>query len=86
MFESLRLTIDKRTRQLLPNLIGLTDAFGYTDWELNSTLGSAAGRPYEELLNFAEETKEWNLSDRKYRGDVLALLQDGRSAARSSKL
>lgn len=86
MFEPLRLTIDKRTRQLLPNLVGLTDAFGYTDWELNSTLGSAAGRPYEQLLKFAEETKEWNFGDGKYRADVLGLLQDGRSAARSSKL
>jgi acyl-CoA oxidase len=32
---ALRLAIDKLCRDLLPHAIGLTDAFGFTDWELD---------------------------------------------------
>ena len=31
----LRLAIDSLCRELLPNAIGLSDAFGFTDWELD---------------------------------------------------
>ncbi|KAJ7060246.1 acyl-CoA dehydrogenase/oxidase [Mycena amicta] len=34
---------------LLPEIIGLTDAFGFTDWELDSALGVFDGRAYEAL-------------------------------------
>jgi acyl-CoA oxidase len=32
---SLRLAISELCRKLLPNSIGLSDAFGLTDWELD---------------------------------------------------
>ena len=35
---SLRLAIDKTCQDILPNAIGLTDAFGFTDWELDRCL------------------------------------------------
>lgn len=31
----LRVTISELCTELLPNAIGLTDAFGFTDWELD---------------------------------------------------
>ena len=87
-FESLRSTIDERTRAILPDLIGLTDAFGFSDWELNSTLGGTAGRPYEALLGQAERDKDLNLGDQGYWSDVHGILAEGRSgfASVQSKL
>lgn len=32
---SLRLAIDRTCQDILPNAIGLSDAFGFTDWELD---------------------------------------------------
>lgn len=32
---ALRVAVDKLCRELLPEVIGLTDAFGFTDWELD---------------------------------------------------
>lgn len=80
--------MDERTRAMLPDLIGLTDAFGFSDWELNSTLGGAAGRPYEALLAQAERDRELNLGDQEYWADVQGILADGRSgfASLQSKL
>ncbi|EKM75391.1 hypothetical protein AGABI1DRAFT_79987 [Agaricus bisporus var. burnettii JB137-S8] len=46
---SLRLTIKNLCLELLPEAIGLTDAFGYTDWELDSALGIYDGKVYEQL-------------------------------------
>ncbi|PWN47316.1 acyl-CoA oxidase [Violaceomyces palustris] len=40
--------------EILPQVIGLTDAFGWTDWELNSALGRKDGRVYEALMSEAE--------------------------------
>lgn len=40
--------------ELLPQVIGLTDAFGWTDWELSSSLGRKDGRVYESLMAEAE--------------------------------
>ncbi|KAF7307878.1 Acyl-coenzyme A oxidase [Mycena kentingensis (nom. inval.)] len=39
---------------LFPELIGLTDAFGFTDWELDSALGGMDGRAYEALWERAQ--------------------------------
>lgn len=36
-------------QEILPESIGLTDAFGYSDWELDSALGVYDGRVYESL-------------------------------------
>ncbi|GJJ13069.1 hypothetical protein Clacol_007318 [Clathrus columnatus] len=45
----LRSTIALLEEELLPHAIGLSDAFGFTDWELNSALGVKDGRVYETL-------------------------------------
>lgn len=86
--QSLRSAIDEKTRAILPDIIGLTDAFGFSDWELGSTLGCTAGRPYEELLRHAEENRDLNLGDQSYQSDIMAMLREGRSgfAERHTKL
>ncbi|KAI6017882.1 acyl-CoA dehydrogenase/oxidase C-terminal [Pisolithus marmoratus] len=45
----LRLEIKRHCLLLLPNAVGLTDAFSFSDWALDSALGVADGRVYEEL-------------------------------------
>ncbi|KAK7028137.1 hypothetical protein VNI00_014952 [Paramarasmius palmivorus] len=45
----LRLAIATLCEEILPNAIGLTDAFGFTDWELDSALGVYNGGVYEAL-------------------------------------
>ncbi|PFH50109.1 hypothetical protein AMATHDRAFT_61772 [Amanita thiersii Skay4041] len=52
---SLRMTIERLCLELLPNAIGLTDAFGFTDWELDSALGVYDGKVYEALWKCAQE-------------------------------
>ncbi|KAK0476960.1 peroxisomal oxidase [Armillaria novae-zelandiae] len=47
--KSLRRAISKLCQELLPNAIGFTDAFGFSDWELDSALGVYDGRVYEAL-------------------------------------
>lgn len=39
---------------LVPQAIGLTDAFGWSDWELGSSLGRSDGRVYESLMAAVE--------------------------------
>ncbi|KAF9529139.1 peroxisomal oxidase [Crepidotus variabilis] len=53
--KSLRLTIDALCRELAPEAVGLTDAFGFTDWELDSALGVADGKVYEALWERAQK-------------------------------
>ncbi|KAL0952548.1 hypothetical protein HGRIS_006806 [Hohenbuehelia grisea] len=50
----LRHAIKALCEVLLPNAIGLTDAFGFTDWELHSALGVSDGRVYEALWAAAQ--------------------------------
>lgn len=40
--------------EILPQVIGFTDAFGWSDWELASSLGRKDGRVYESLMAEAE--------------------------------
>jgi len=42
---TLRLAIDQLCREILPEAIGLTDAFGFTDWELDRYVGVLFSRP-----------------------------------------
>lgn len=44
------------------DLVGLTDAFGFTDWELNSVLGRADGEVYKNLWNVVNEKNPVNTS------------------------
>ncbi|KAH8822666.1 peroxisomal oxidase [Flagelloscypha sp. PMI_526] len=46
---SLRMAIKDLCLQLLPESIGLSDAFALTDWELDSALGVYNGKAYEAL-------------------------------------
>ncbi|TFK73089.1 acyl-CoA oxidase [Pluteus cervinus] len=46
---SLRLEINTLCKELLPHAIGLTDSFGFTDWELDSALGVYDGKVYQAL-------------------------------------
>ncbi|TFY76859.1 hypothetical protein EWM64_g7149, partial [Hericium alpestre] len=50
----LRAEISKLCSLLLPEAIGLTDAFGFTDWELDSALGVYDGRVYDALRERAQ--------------------------------
>ncbi|KAH7913617.1 acyl-CoA dehydrogenase/oxidase C-terminal [Hygrophoropsis aurantiaca] len=50
----LRLAINTLCTELLPNAIGFTDAFGFSDWNLDSALGVYDGRVYEALWNRAQ--------------------------------
>ncbi|KAK0200677.1 peroxisomal oxidase [Desarmillaria ectypa] len=47
--KTLRKAIASFCQELLPNAIRLTDAFGFSDWELDSALGVYDGRVYEAL-------------------------------------
>ncbi|KAF8591665.1 acyl-CoA oxidase [Ramaria rubella] len=51
---SLRMAIANLEQEILPQAIGLTDAFGFTDWELDSALGMKDGRAYEALWERAQ--------------------------------
>jgi len=51
---AIRLTIKQLCEELLPEAIGLTDAFGFTDWDLDSALGVYNGKVYEALWNRAQ--------------------------------
>lgn len=83
--QPLRQAIERRTLAIVPELVALTDAFGFSDWELNSTLGGIAGRPYEALFEQAERDKHLNLGDREYIEDVRGILDDGRQGLAASR-
>ncbi|GBE86858.1 Acyl-coenzyme A oxidase 3 [Sparassis crispa] len=67
----LRTAIKQLCLELLPEAIGLTDAFGFTDWQLDSVLGVYDGRVYEALwaraqtepLNASEVPDGYEVSD-----------------------
>ncbi|KAI0633097.1 acyl-CoA oxidase [Trametes polyzona] len=46
---ALRISVKHLCLDLLPEVIGLTDGFGFNDWELDSALGQYDGNAYEEL-------------------------------------
>jgi len=50
----LRTVIQQQYLKLLPQTIGLTDAFGFSDWELDSALGVHDGKVYEALWERAQ--------------------------------
>ncbi|KZT66801.1 acyl-CoA oxidase [Daedalea quercina L-15889] len=50
----LRVSINTLCTELLPEVIGLTDAFGFTDWQLDSALGVYDGSVYEQLWACAQ--------------------------------
>ncbi|KAG6809524.1 hypothetical protein H0H92_015920 [Tricholoma furcatifolium] len=88
---NLRLAIDGVCRLLLPNAIGLTDAFGFTDWELDSALGVYDGRVYDALWARAqtEPLNKTEVTD-AYAESIRPMLERGQrqvaEAAAKSKL
>ncbi|PIL25736.1 hypothetical protein GSI_11486 [Ganoderma sinense ZZ0214-1] len=50
----LRVAIKRLCEELLPEAIGLSDGFGFSDWELDSALGVYDGNAYETLYKMAE--------------------------------
>ncbi|KAJ7857076.1 peroxisomal oxidase [Mycena olivaceomarginata] len=79
---ALRLAIAGLCGELLPDMIGLTDAFGFSDWELDSALGVYDGKAYEALwarvqhepLNQTEVTEAYEVS-------IKSLMMRGRKMA-----
>ncbi|KAL8277204.1 hypothetical protein RQP46_010377 [Phenoliferia psychrophenolica] len=65
--ELLRQQIDVLAQQLLPEAIGLTDAFGFSDWDLSSEVGKYDGRAYESLLEKAKKDLDINVGDAAHR-------------------
>ncbi len=51
---ALEAAIRTSVEELLPQVIPLTDAFGWTDWELASALGRKDGRVYESIMAEAQ--------------------------------
>ncbi|KAH9910211.1 acyl-CoA dehydrogenase/oxidase C-terminal [Epithele typhae] len=50
----LRVGIKRTCEELLPGTIGLSDGFGFADWELDSALGAFDGNVYENLWERAQ--------------------------------
>ncbi|KAF4588698.1 hypothetical protein EYR40_010251 [Pleurotus pulmonarius] len=51
---ALRKAVKALCQELLPEAVGLTDAFGFTDFELNSALGVSDGNAYQALWDAAQ--------------------------------
>ncbi|GAA5920067.1 hypothetical protein JCM1841_004075 [Sporobolomyces salmonicolor] len=84
----LRLELDQLAQQLLPELVGLTDSFGFSDWELDTVAGNVDGGVYERMLDKAQADEQLNLGtvehqQRLYKEYIRPILERGR---RLSKL
>ena len=79
----LRLYIKQLCISLLPEAIGLSDAFGFTDWELDSALGVKDGRVYERLWERAQ-AEPLNIDGevtKAYEQSIKHILERGRRQA-----
>ncbi|KAG6877480.1 hypothetical protein C0993_006948 [Termitomyces sp. T159_Od127] len=85
---SLRSAIDTLCRGLLSNAIGLTDAFGFDDWVLDSALGVYDGKVYNALWERAqaEPLNKTDVTD-AYATSIRSILERGeRQVKAQSKL
>jgi len=82
--QHLRDAIARTCTALLPEAIGLSDAFGFTDWELDSALGVHDGRVYEQLVE-RTKTEPMNQFDVSpaYEKSIRPILQRGQRRARA---
>nr|GAT48801.1 peroxisomal oxidase [Mycena chlorophos] len=71
---------------LLPEIIGLTDAFGFSDWELDSALGVYDGRAYEAMWARAqtEPLNKTEVTD-AFEASIKPILLRGRELAAATK-
>jgi len=84
---SLRMAISRLCVELLPNAVGLSDAFAFSDWELDSALGVYDGKVYEALWNRAQaEPLNQTEVPEGYAEFVKPLLQRGRKVAARSRV
>lgn len=80
--QDLRLAVKALCIEVLPNAIGLTDAFGFSDWSLDSALGVFDGRVYEALWQRAQmEPMNKDEVTPAYAPYIRPLLQRGQAAA-----
>ncbi|KAK7055264.1 acyl-coenzyme A oxidase [Favolaschia claudopus] len=80
----LRLAIADLCKDLLPEAIGLSDAFGFTDWELDSALGAYDGKVYEALWAKAQQEplNETDVTE-AYQTSIRPLLLRGQKLAKA---
>ncbi|KAF5349311.1 hypothetical protein D9758_011761 [Tetrapyrgos nigripes] len=80
---SLRQAISTLCKQILPEAIGLTDAFGFSDWDLDSALGRYDGDTYQALWERAqtEPLNQKEVSD-AYEESIKPMLQRGQRLAK----
>ncbi|KIY64727.1 peroxisomal oxidase [Cylindrobasidium torrendii FP15055 ss-10] len=68
---------------VLPEAVGLVDAFGFSDWELDSALGVYDGRVYEALWKrVADEPLNQSEDDGIYNDYIQPILKRGRAQAK----
>ncbi|KAG2145426.1 peroxisomal oxidase [Suillus bovinus] len=80
--QDLRLAIKALCLEVLPNAIGLTDAFGFSDWSLDSALGVSDGRVYEALWKRVQmEPMNKDEVTPAYAPYIRPMLQRGQAAA-----
>lgn len=80
--QDLRLAVKALCIEVLPNAIGLTDAFGFSDWSLDSALGVFDGRVYEALWQRVQmEPMNKDEVTPAYAPYIRPLLQRGQAAA-----
>ncbi|KAF8900142.1 peroxisomal oxidase [Gymnopilus junonius] len=79
---SVRMAIKKLCEELLPEAIALTDAFGFTNWDLDSALGVYDGKVYEALWERAQ-TEPLNRTEvsAAYKTSIRPILERGRRQA-----
>ncbi|KAJ7123613.1 peroxisomal oxidase [Mycena epipterygia] len=79
---ALRLAIAGLCGELLPEAIGLSDAFGFSDWELDSALGVQDGKVYEALwARVQEEPLNQTEVTEAYQASIKPMLIRGRKMA-----
>ncbi|KAG1733523.1 acyl-CoA dehydrogenase/oxidase C-terminal [Suillus lakei] len=80
--QDLRLAVKALCLEVLPNVIGLTDAFGFSDWSLDSALGVFDGRVYEALWKRVQmEPMNKDEVTPAYAPYIRPMLQRGQAAA-----
>ncbi|KAJ7589583.1 peroxisomal oxidase [Mycena floridula] len=83
----LRLAIKNLCAELVPQAIGLTDAFGFSDWELDSALGRYDGEVYKALLDrTSDEPLNADEVTPAYKESIKPVLQRGARRAAEAKL
>ncbi|KAJ7589575.1 peroxisomal oxidase [Mycena floridula] len=83
----LRLAIKNLCAELVPQAIGLTDAFGFSDWELDSALGRYDGEVYKALLaRTNDEPLNADEVTPAYKESIKPVLQRGARRATEAKL